>query len=95
MELPILRQKYPDYVEISALTGEGLDALRGKLLEIASENEVEINVEIPQKEGKIVNFVYNHGEVVERKFEGNIVRLRVKMDRRYADKLEKFMASVP
>ncbi|MFC1713285.1 GTPase HflX [Candidatus Poribacteria bacterium] len=94
LELPILRQKYPNYVEISALSGEGLDVLKAKLLEIASENEVEIDVDIPQKEGKIVNYVYEHGEVMERKFKGNVVHFRVRMDRRYANKLEKFMASV-
>lgn len=94
LELPVLRQKYPDHVEISALSGEGLDALKDKLLAIASENEVEVDVDIPQKEGKIVNYVYEHGEVVEREFKGNVVHMRVKMDRRYANKLEKFMASV-
>ena len=94
LELPILRQKYPDHVEISALSGEGLDVLKAKLLAIASENEVEVDVDIPQKEGKIVNYVYEHGEVVEREFKGNVIHMRVKMDRRYANKLEKFMASI-
>jgi GTP-binding protein HflX len=94
MELPILRQKYPDYVEISALSGEGLDVLKAKLLAIASENEVEIDVDVPNKEGKIVNYIYNHGEVVAREFKGNMVHMRVKMDRKHANKLEKFMASV-
>lgn len=94
LELPILRQKYPDYVEVSALSGQGLDVLKARLLEVASENEVEIDVGIPQKEGKIVNYVYEHGEVMERRFEGNLVHLRVRMDRKHANKLEKFMASV-
>ncbi len=94
LELPILRQKYPDYVEISALSGEGLDTLKDKLLAIASENEVEIDVDVPNKEGKIVNYIYTHGEVMEREFKGNMVHIRVKMDRKHANKLEKFMASV-
>lgn len=93
-ELGILRRKYPDSINISALTGEGLDKLKARLLEIASENEVVVDVDIPQKEGKIVNFIHNHGEIIEREYKGNIVRMRAKMDRRYADKLEKFMASV-
>ena len=94
LELPVFRQKYPDYVEVSALSGQGLDVLKARLLEVASENEVEIDVGIPQKEGKIVNYVYEHGEVMERKFEGNLVLLRVRMDKKHANKLEKFMASV-
>jgi len=94
LELPPIRQKYPDRVEISAFSGAGLDDLKARLLEVASKNEVEVDVAIPQKEGRIVNFVYNHGEVIERKFKGSIVHIRARMDQRYADKLEKFMASV-
>lgn len=93
-ELSILKYKYPDNVEISALSGQGLDDLKGKLLKIASKNEIEINVDIPQKEGRIVNYVYNHGEVIEREFRGNLVHMRAKMDRKYAGKLEKYIASV-
>ena len=93
-ELPILRHKYPNNVEVSALSGEGLDDLIARLLEIASENEVEIDVDVPQKEGQIVNYIYNHGEVIEREYKGNLVHMRARMDRKYADKLEKFMASV-
>ena len=94
LELPLLRSKYPDRVEVSALTGEGLDDLKAELLEIASEDEVEIDVAIPQKEGQIVNYVYQHGEIIERKYEGSMVHMRAKMDRKYANKLEKFMTSV-
>ena len=94
IDMPILRHKYPDYVEVSALSGEGLDQLTEKLLDIACENEIEIDVEIPQKEGQIVSYIYEHGEVIERQFKGNLVHLRAKMDRKHAGKLEKFMASV-
>jgi GTP-binding protein HflX len=93
-EMPILRHEYPNSVEISALSGEGLDDLKAKLLEMASVDEVEIDVDIPQKEGQIVNYVYDHGEVIEREFRGNLVHMRARMDRKHAGKLEKFMSSV-
>jgi GTP-binding protein HflX len=48
--LPVLRYKYPNNVEISALSGQGLDDLKARLLEIASEDEVEIDVDIPQSD---------------------------------------------
>ena len=94
LEMPPLRQEYPDRVEISAYTGEGLDELKARLLDIASEDEVEIDVDIPQKEGQIVNYVHEHGEIIERKYKGNVVHMRARMDRKHAHKLEKFMASV-
>ena len=49
---------------------------------------------IPQKEGQIVNYMYQHGEIIERKYEGSVVHMRAKMDRKHANKVEKFMASV-
>ena len=79
---------------VSALSGEGLDDLKAGLLEIASKDEVEIDVDIPQREGQIVNYVYNHGDVLEQEFRGNLVHMRARMDRKHAGKLEKFMASV-
>ena len=93
-ELAILRRKYPSNVAVSALSGEGLDDLKAGLLEIASKDEVEIDVDIPQREGQIVNYVYNHGDVLEQEFRGNLVHMRARMDRKHAGKLEKFMASV-
>ena len=68
--------------------------MRARLLDIACENEVEIDVEVPQKEGQIVSYIYEHGEVIERQFRGNIVHIRARMDQKYAGRLEKFMASV-
>lgn len=92
-DLNPLKQKYSNHVEVSAITGQGLDNLKNMLLEIASKNEVEINVDIPQTEGQIVNYIYNHGEVLERKFKGDLVQMRARMDRKYAGKLEKFISS--
>jgi len=93
-ELPILRHRYPNNAEISALSGEGLDDLKDKLLEIASKDEVEIDVDIPHKEGQIVNYIHNHGEVLEQEFRGDLVHMRARMDRKHAGKLDKFMTSV-
>ncbi len=93
-EMPILRFKYPNNVETSALSGAGLDNLKARLLEIASEDEIEVSVNIPQREGQIINYIYDHGQVIEREFKGNLIHMRARMDRKYAGKLEKFMSSV-
>jgi GTP-binding protein HflX len=88
-----LKHKYPNNIEVSALSGQGLDKLKSMLLDIASKNEIEINVNVPQTEGQIVNYIYNHGEVLERKFIDNLVQIRARMDRKYAGKLEKYIIS--
>lgn len=93
-EMPVLRLKYPNNVETSALSGVGLGNLKSKLLEVASEGEIEVNVNIPQREGQIINYIYDHGQVIEREFRGNLIHMRARMDRKYAGRLEKFMSSV-
>jgi GTP-binding protein HflX len=84
-----LRREYPNSVSISALNGNGMDELKAKLLEKASSNEVEINIEIPQTNGQAINYIYNHGRIISKEFKDGFVYLQAKMDRRYADKLKK------
>jgi GTP-binding protein HflX len=84
-----LKQKYPDLVAISALNGMGLDVLKAKLLEKASGNEVEVNVNIPHSQGQIINFIHENGNVISREFKDGFVCMHARMDRKYADKLKK------
>jgi GTPase len=86
-----LKREYPNSVSISALNGDGMDELKAKLLENASSNEVEVNIEIPQTHGQTINYVYNHGRIISKEFKDGFVYLQAKMDRRYADKLKKTM----
>jgi GTP-binding protein HflX len=86
-----LKREYPNSVSISALSGNGMDELKAKLLEKASSNEVEIRIEIPQTNGQAINYIYNHGRIISKEFKDGFVYLQAKMDRRYADKLKKTM----
>lgn len=84
-----LKRDYPDSVSISALKGIGIDKLKDKLLDKVSSNEVEIKFEIPQTYGQIINYIYDHGKIINREFKDGFVHLQAKMERRYADKIKK------
>jgi GTP-binding protein HflX len=86
-----LSQSYPEGIAVSALRGTGLDALKLRLLEEASSNEIEVNFEIPQTHGQIINYIYNHGRIINKEFKDGFVCLQARMDRKYADKLNKIM----
>jgi len=92
-DLNILKNKYPNNVELSAISGQGLDNLRAMLLKIAAKDEIEISVNIPQNEGKMLNYIYTHGEVFEKTFEDNHVSIKARMDKKYTGKLERFLAT--
>lgn len=93
-ELSSLKREYPNNVEISALTGKGLDNLKAKLSEFASRNEVEIEIDIPNHEGHIINFIYEHGKILKKELNNNLMHICAKLDRKYAGKLDKYFESV-
>ena len=58
---------------VSALTGEGLDALRAALDSRLSESMVTERFEVPSEDGSRLAWLYRHGEVLERQeMEGSI-----------------------
>jgi GTPase len=84
-----LKQKYPENVSISALNGTGLDDLKARLIKESSSNEIEVNFEIPQTYGQIINYIYNHGKIISKEFKDGFVYMQARMDRKYADKINK------
>jgi len=84
-----LRQIYPDNIAVSALNGNGIDSLKARLLKTASQNEVEISINIPHAYGQIINFIYENGKVISREVKDGFIRIQARMDQKYADKLRK------
>ncbi|HEX2114849.1 MAG TPA: GTPase HflX [Alphaproteobacteria bacterium] len=67
-------------VPVSAITGEGIDALL-RLLDqrIAAEKEV-VDVTVPSSDGAAIAWLYRHGEVLERDDANGSTRLKVSLD---------------
>lgn len=80
---------YPNAVVVSALTGEGLDALRTKLDYVLYNQMAPVNVLIPYKHGELVSFFHEHGfiEQEEHTADGThlVGRLPVNLAGRYAN----------
>lgn len=62
--LHILSQRFDDHVVCSALTGEGLDGLRAKVLEVIERGMIETHLSIPAAEGKLLHYFYDGGDVL-------------------------------
>lgn len=80
---------YPNAVVVSALTGDGLDALRAKIDNVLYNQMAPVNVLIPYKHGELVAFFHEHGviEQEEHTAEGThlIGRMPVNLVGRYAN----------
>ncbi|HZQ32763.1 MAG TPA: GTPase HflX [Mycobacterium sp.] len=74
-----LRRALPDAVFVSARTGEGLDALRSRIAELAAPSDTAIDVVIPYHRGDLVARVHADGQVQasEHNAEGTRIRARV------------------
>lgn len=88
-DLGILQNEYPDGIAISALTGEGLEQLKSRLLEFISKNDVQLSLVLSHKDGgKVLNYIYTHGEVLNQSYEDNSVLVEAKIHSRYLKKLK-------
>ncbi|MDP9806993.1 GTP-binding protein HflX [Trueperella bonasi] len=74
-----LRSRYPNSVLVSAVTGEGIDELRGRVAERLPRPAVEIDLVIPYERGDIVNRIHNEGEILsqDHEAEGTHMHARV------------------
>jgi GTPase len=74
----ILR-RFPDAVRISAVTGEGLEALVESIADAVPRPPVEITVLVPYGRDDLIGLLYREGEVLqtEPNDEGTLVRARV------------------
>lgn len=76
-------REYPKNISISALTGEGLDTLKVYLRELTAENEVELEIQLPYKNGKALNYLYQHGNVLNTDYSADSIVVNARLDRRY------------
>ncbi|MEZ4731830.1 MAG: GTPase [Caldilineaceae bacterium] len=80
---------YPNAVVVSALTGEGLDALRTKIDDVLYDQMAPIHVLIPYNHGELVSFFHEHGVVEQEEHTADgtrlLGRMPVNLAGRYAD----------
>ncbi len=79
-------------IVISALTGEGCQALLQALDQRLSLARRVVEVAIALSDGASIAWLYDHGEVLSRRDDGAMARLRVGLDPADAARFERRMA---
>lgn len=69
-----------EMVLVSATTGEGFDALLDALNDHLTARRTEIDVKVGWDEGALLNWLYDRGEVVDRKDRDEWVELKVRLE---------------
>ena len=75
-ERDALARRYPQAVLTSAITGEGLDELRDRLMTTARARWDRVELEVPYARGDVISAVYAHGRDVTQDAgpEGTVIR---------------------
>ncbi len=85
-----LRAKFPDALEASAVTGEGLVEVVAKFAEFLSDRVVRLNFRIPQARGDISGLIHREGKVISTDYEGNDVLLTAVVPKDLAGRVAEF-----
>ena len=87
-----LANRFPDGVQVSALTGEGLDTLRARIAERFAERYEDVRLLIPHDQGAKLAELYDLGAPIEeRRDEPEGVFVRAKLQRRDAVRFAPFL----
>ena len=79
-ELPLLRKLVGETVCTSAVSDEGLDEVRRRVMEMLDAEKVELRVRVDAGNGRLISYLYEHGTVTDRSITDATLRFRVKMD---------------
>ena len=85
----LFRNKYPDSLAISAQDGVGLEALKDLLTERFSIQDVDVSLALSYQDGKALDYLYKHGEVLDTDYQGESIRVKAKLSQRYLKTLER------
>jgi len=68
-----------DVITVSALTGEGLDTLRGRMAAALRNGEQVHHVRLEAKEGSKIAWLHSRGDVIEQRMDADAIELSVRL----------------
>jgi GTP-binding protein HflX len=87
-----LRNAFPRALQVSAVTGEGLDELKARIAELFSDRFEDIRLLVPYSEGKALAELYELGApIAERRDTAEGVRVRARLPRREVARFARFL----
>ena len=87
--IQLFQSKYPDSLAISAQNGGGLEALKDLLTERFSIQDVDVSLALSYQDGKALDYLYKHGEVLDTDYQGESICVKAKLSQRYLKALER------
>ncbi len=86
-DLLVWLNRWPEALPISAVTGEGLEPLRQRVLKHLLGGVQEVKLTLALAEGKAISFLEQRAEVLDRQYDTDTVELTVRVGRRQVEQL--------
>lgn len=83
----VLEMRLPQTLRISALTGEGLDALAEQIVTLMAGQTVDVTVLVPHAAGKALADIDRYATVGAREFSAEGARMQLRLSRSYLNQL--------
>ena len=93
LDFQLLKNEVESPVSLSAMTGEGIDELRRRVMEKLDEVREEFEITVPVRDGRILSMVSRVGIVLERENLEDAVRLRLRLTPANSGRLSKTLQS--
>lgn len=85
-----LHHALPEAVFVSAVTGEGIDDLLERIMQIVAEDDTEVTLDIPYTRGDVVSRVHTEGAVLDEQHMVDRTRIVVRLPASVAGELSEF-----
>lgn len=85
--LTLFRAKHPHAVSVSALSGQGLEELKRKIVEFLEERCVEIKLTYAATNGKLSAYLYDKGYVLSKRLHGDRLHFHMLIEEKYIPKI--------
>ena len=92
--LDVLRAHHRDSVCISAARGDGLDRLEQAVREALHESSMEAEIETGVENGRVLSYLAQHAQIIERTYDENRVLVHCRLPRRCLEFLNENGANV-
>ncbi len=86
----ILKSRFPDAMPISAQRGDGITELLETLAERFSIHGAMLNLQIPYKDGKVLDLLYKHGTVLGTEYADDVVHVKARVPNRHLKSVSQF-----
>jgi len=83
----------PEGLPLSALTGEGLEALRVEIGRRVFSKLVPLALELPYARMDLISLAHAHGRVFNTEYEGEVVRADIEIEEAYVERFREFVVA--